>query len=109
MIHIGKEIEKVINNRAITVTDFAIKINKSRTVAYDIFKRSSIDTELLSTICQVLNYDFFRLYKDSENLEKKSSDKNPNDEWKTKYFLLLEKHNLLLENKLRNFSNSKSK
>ena len=45
------------------VNDFAHEINKSRTVVYDIFERETMDTGLLYKISEVLNYDFFPLYK----------------------------------------------
>ena len=41
-----------------TITEFARRINKSRENAYDIFTRKSLDTDLLKTISQVLEYDF---------------------------------------------------
>ena len=37
-------------------------INRDRQVIYDIFKRESIDTELLQQISKVLNHDFFSYY-----------------------------------------------
>lgn len=54
----GVEIRKVIRQRGMTVSEFARRINKSRENAYDIFRRKSLDTDLLSTISQVLDYDF---------------------------------------------------
>jgi len=41
-----------------TVAEFARRINKSRENAYDIFTRKSLDTDLLRTISQVLEYNF---------------------------------------------------
>ena len=54
----GAEIRKVIKARGMTVSEFARRINKSRENAYDIFRRKSLDTQLLSNISQVLDYDF---------------------------------------------------
>lgn len=54
----GAEIRKVVDERGITISEFARRINKSRENAYDIFRRKSLDTELLSVISQVLDYDF---------------------------------------------------
>lgn len=45
-----------------TVSEFARRINKSRENIYSIFSRKSIDTELLSVISEVLEYDFFQHY-----------------------------------------------
>jgi transcriptional regulator with XRE-family HTH domain len=60
----GAEIKKVIKSRGMTVTEFARRIHKSRENAYDIFRRKSLDTELLSVISQVLDYDFITKSQD---------------------------------------------
>jgi transcriptional regulator with XRE-family HTH domain len=54
----GAEIRKVLKEKGMTVSEFARRINKSRENAYDIFRRKSLDTDLLSIISQVLDYDF---------------------------------------------------
>ncbi|MCF8202248.1 MAG: helix-turn-helix domain-containing protein [Crocinitomicaceae bacterium] len=61
-VHIGQEIKRVLDQSDISVTEFAKKINKSRGNVYSILTRSSIDTDLLSVISEVLNYDFFLLF-----------------------------------------------
>jgi hypothetical protein len=61
-IHIGKKIKEVLAQSPMSVKDFASKINRTRAVVYDIFKRSTIDTGLLEKISKVLNHDFFALY-----------------------------------------------
>jgi len=62
MVHIGQKIEEVVHELNMPVTEFASRINKSRTVIYNIFKRQTIDTGLLLKISEVLEYNFFRLY-----------------------------------------------
>jgi len=57
-IHIGSIIKKVLKEKSMTITEFARKINRERTTAYDIFERKSIDIELLIKISKVLDYDF---------------------------------------------------
>ncbi len=102
MVHIGKEIEKVIKQKGISVSFLAKKINKSRTVIYNIFERESIDSNLLHKISIVLETNFFELYSfsDSTNLENiRSSEKNI----ETKYRILLEQHKQLLETKLEEY------
>ena len=59
-IHIGSIIKGVFAEKTITKTEFANRINRSRTDVNDIFKRKSIDTELLVEISKVLEYDFIR-------------------------------------------------
>jgi transcriptional regulator with XRE-family HTH domain len=61
-INIGKKIKEEMQQRGISVSTFAKKINRSRNVVYDIFDRESIDTDLLNKISKVLNCDFFSLY-----------------------------------------------
>ena len=64
MVHIGQKIKNVLGESKYTVTDFATKINKSRTVVYNIFERETIDTGLLYRISKVLEHDFFIYYKE---------------------------------------------
>lgn len=61
-IHIGKKIKEVWRKSRLKGTEFASMINRDRQVIYDIFKRESIDTELLQQISKVLNHDFFSYY-----------------------------------------------
>jgi len=57
-IHIGSIIREKLTEKSMTITYFAIKINRERTTVYDIFQRKSIDIELLIEISKVLDYDF---------------------------------------------------
>ena len=61
-IHIGKKIKEVVDHSHYSITEFASLINRSRTVAYNIFERDTLDTGLLQQIGKVLNYNFFRYY-----------------------------------------------
>ena len=62
MIHIGKIIKTELHRQDRPVTWFANKLYCDRTNVYSIFKRKSIDTELLLRISQILNHDFFSYY-----------------------------------------------
>src|ERR1700761_6331760 len=68
MVHIGQKIEEMVHALNMPVTEFASKINKSRTVVYDIFTRQTIDTGLLYTISEALQYNFFKLYFGNETM-----------------------------------------
>lgn len=57
---IGQLIEERVKAQKLNVTEFAKLIGTERSNVYDIFKRSSIDTELLKKIGHVLHYDFFQ-------------------------------------------------
>lgn len=62
MIHIGKLIEAELRRQERSVAWFARSLPCERTNVYDIFKRRSIDTEMLLRISIVLRHDFFRYY-----------------------------------------------
>ncbi len=61
-IHIGQLIQSELRRQGRGITWFATQICCERTNVYTIFKRKSIDTELLLRISQVLDHDFFRYY-----------------------------------------------
>lgn len=60
MIHIGQLIEQELYRQERSVTWFAQKLYCDRTNVYKIFKRKSIDTELLLRISVILKTDFFK-------------------------------------------------
>lgn len=62
MIHIGQLIETELHRQERSVTWFANKLYCDRTNVYSIFKRKSIDTELLLRISCILNHNFFNYY-----------------------------------------------
>ena len=66
---IGEKIREELARQERTVTWLARKLNCNRQNVYDIFKRSTIDTELLMRISLILRVDFFKLF--SEEYEKK--------------------------------------
>ena len=57
---IGQIIEERLKAQNVNVTKFAQALNTDRTNIYDIFKRESIDTNLLKKIGQIVGYDFFQ-------------------------------------------------
>ena len=59
MVHIGKLIEEKLRQQERSVSWFAGKLYYDRTNVYSIFKRKSIDTDLLLRISHVLDYNFF--------------------------------------------------
>ena len=61
-IFIGKIIEQELRRQERSVTWFSRKIHCDRRNVYDIFRRSSIDTDLLLLISRVLNVDLFFYY-----------------------------------------------
>ena len=72
-MHIGKHIKEVMTRQGVSVIQLAEAIHCERANVYNIFKRESIDTDILTRICRVLNYDFFKDISD-EVFEKKDTD-----------------------------------
>lgn len=66
-IYIGKIIEEELRRQERTVTWLSRKIHCDRRNIYDIFSRSSIDTDLLYKLSLALNKDFFAYF--SVNLQ----------------------------------------
>lgn len=61
-LHIGELIKQVARNQRVGPTELGEKINTSKQNVYGIFKRKSIDTELLRKISIALDHDFFLHY-----------------------------------------------
>lgn len=71
MIHIGQLIEQELRRQQRTVSWFARNLCCERTNIYDIFKRQSIDTQMLLRISNILGHNFFGYYqKEYEHTER---------------------------------------
>jgi len=66
---IGQLIKERVEHVNMEVTAFAKAIGTERSNAYDIFKRESIDTDLLKKIGQVLKHDFFQDLLEPETIK----------------------------------------
>lgn len=62
-LHIGIEIKNELEKQERTISWFSRKLYCDRSNVYDIFKRQSIDTELLLRISIILGRNFFLLYE----------------------------------------------
>ena len=82
-IHIGKLIKRRMLEQGFTVSDFASAINRTRATVYDIFERKSIDVDLLLSISEVLEFDFFSYYISDASLLVR-----PEDAAKEKYIVV---------------------
>ena len=76
MVHIGQLIEKELHKQERTVTWFAKQLCYERTNVYSIFKRKSIDTDLLVKISLILHHNFFTYYDGEINDRDISSTKS---------------------------------
>ena len=61
-IHIGEKIKNRAKELRIGPTELGQKISTSKQNVYGIYKRKSIDTELLRKLSVALEYDFFLYY-----------------------------------------------
>lgn len=95
MVHIGSLIKEQLEIKGWAVSAFAKKINTNRNNVYHIFTRTSIDTELLQKIGNVLDHDFFQYFNTSREKPKENS---LNKEWLNKEFIVI---NLKLDKILR--------
>lgn len=67
-IEIGDIIRQEFEKTGWSVSQFAQKIRRDRTIVYHIFKRKIFDTDLLYDISMAFNIDLFQYY--SRHLEK---------------------------------------
>jgi hypothetical protein len=66
-LHIGELIKDKLKEQQISVIKFASLINTTRENVYGIFKRKSIDTDMLIKISITLKYNFFLDISDTTN------------------------------------------
>lgn len=100
MIHIGNKIKEIFDTKDLTVSEFARRIDTSRENVYGIFKRKSIDTNLLIKISDVLDHNFFQyfirkeeIYPEVENLSKRLEASEKEIQYLKKINELLEREN----------------
>lgn len=72
MIHIGKVIKEELAAQRRSAAWLAGQIYYDRSNVYRLFRKSTIDCELLLRICHILHRDFFALY--SEELRQETDD-----------------------------------
>ena len=68
-INIGEIIKAKTLEKNLSQEKLGRLINKTKQNVNDIFKRKSIDTDLLLKLCEVLQYNFFEHYYDEEPLK----------------------------------------
>ena len=63
-INIGQEIKEKKEQLGLKTAELANEANIDRRQAYRIYKKKSIDTDVLFDLSIQLKYDFFKLYSD---------------------------------------------
>ncbi|MCB9230958.1 MAG: hypothetical protein H6581_04810 [Bacteroidia bacterium] len=71
-MHLGEKIKQRAREIRLGPTQLGEQINTSKQNIYGIFKRQSLDTELLLRLSQALDYDFFALYSRKPAKESKA-------------------------------------
>ena len=66
-LHIGSLIKVELERQERTVSWFARKLCCDRSNIYKLFKRSTIDTELLLKVSNILNHNFFDVFSQEIN------------------------------------------
>ena len=61
-IHLGSLVKRKMKERNISISEFAQAIHCDRTNVYSIFKRKSMDVQLIVRISNALDYDFLQYY-----------------------------------------------
>ena len=69
LISIGKIVRKFAEGRGLSQKQFGALINRHEKTVANIYKRQTIDTELLLTICKATNHDFFSYFYETEPLK----------------------------------------
>lgn len=67
-MRIGQKVEARAKELRIGPTELARKIKSSKQNVYNIYKRSSIDTDLLARLSKVLDFDFFQHYRSADSV-----------------------------------------
>lgn len=57
-VHIGKLVKSVFDESGMSVAELARRLHCERTNVYTIFRRSSVDVELLSRLSKILKHNF---------------------------------------------------
>ncbi len=71
-MHVGQRVREVVKQQGRSVSWLAKQIHCDRTNVYLIFKRASIDTDLLQRLSVVLGYDFFQDLSEETNAKKET-------------------------------------
>lgn len=97
-LHIGKQIKTIFDKSNLTMVEFAKQIGTTRENAYAIFKRESIDLQMLMKIGAILNYNFFDWLSNQISIAQGLSEKETKCQEQVK---ILHRENLLLQDIIR--------
>ena len=72
-MNIGSLIRSVLNEKRITVREFAVMANSERTNMYRILDRESIDLSVLERYSRILDHNFFQDLSEEYKKQHKNS------------------------------------
>lgn len=70
-IHIGKLIQEELKRQGRRIDWFASQLCCDRSNIYKLYKRRSLDTDLLLHISEILEFDFFEVYSQNAKWKKR--------------------------------------
>lgn len=104
MIHRGEIVEQAVRKSGIPIATIAKRLGKSRRWMYMMFENPDVPVETISRIGQIIYYDFHDDFPNLISKNQSTSDtslqyhsSHEAEEWKNKYFKLLEEYNALLK------------
>ena len=109
MQHKGEIIEKAVRASGYPISKLAKKLGKSRKWMYLQFENQNVSIDYIIEIGEIIHYDFLeeinelRRYKNVFNNSPLKNKVEDVEYWKDKYLKLLEKHNLLITQKIKDY------
>jgi len=101
MKYTGAMFEKAIRGSDINISLLAKKLNVNRRTIYNWFAKDTVSIDVIHRASEVIGEDFFKYFPDLQKGRIQAA--ADADYWKSKYMLLLEQYNILL-NRLKHAS-----
>lgn len=107
-MHRGQLLKNIVRNSGISVTTLVKRVGYSRTTYYNHINNKNLELDILDQYGRALGYDFSKDIPEINQI-KSFIEREPltikeaisqRDQWKAKYFELIEKYNSLLEEKV---------
>jgi transcriptional regulator with XRE-family HTH domain len=100
---LGQILEKAVRQSGYPITKLAKRIGYTRQHVYNLFAQQQVDLQLLDEIGKIINVDFgdkvksLKKYSSNETQETNTHNIADKEDFKNKYYALLEEHNKLLK------------
>lgn len=107
MKHRGEIVEQAVRSSGIPISKIAKRMNKSRSWMYLVFANRHVSIEIIHEIGKIIHYNFnsdLSIEYPNKNAQSKSDDhpveyttSSEDQNWKERYYALMEKYTELLE------------